>query len=193
MDGCKIRFWEDVWIGISSLAIQYWELYCLINEQNKSITELWDETDLRYTFRRCVTIRLFQLWEEVVSIAESIELSPDEDEMVWQFHSSGVYSSQSLYGVINFWGVTLVFLPAVWKLITPSNPFLWLVSQNRILTRDNLSKRRVVDDHICLFCNEPEIDAHLLLEYVVATRTWDLVSQVVRIEIGSGYESIARL
>jgi hypothetical protein len=29
-------------VGSTSLAIQYWELYCLVNEQNKSIVELWD-------------------------------------------------------------------------------------------------------------------------------------------------------
>jgi hypothetical protein len=38
--GNKIRFWEDVRIGSSSLAIQYWELYCIVNEQNKTIAEL---------------------------------------------------------------------------------------------------------------------------------------------------------
>jgi hypothetical protein len=101
---CKIRFWEDAWIGTFILAIQYWELYYLINKQNKSIVELWDGTNLKCTFRRCVDIRFFQLWEEVVSIAESISLTTDEDEMVWQYQSSGVYSTQSLYGVINFRG-----------------------------------------------------------------------------------------
>jgi hypothetical protein len=30
-NGSKVRFWEDMWIGTSSLAIQYWDLYCLIN------------------------------------------------------------------------------------------------------------------------------------------------------------------
>jgi hypothetical protein len=30
--GTRIHFWEDVWIGTSSLVIQCWELYCLINE-----------------------------------------------------------------------------------------------------------------------------------------------------------------
>jgi hypothetical protein len=40
--GDKIRFWEDVWLGSSSLAIQYWELYCIINEHNKTIAEIWD-------------------------------------------------------------------------------------------------------------------------------------------------------
>jgi hypothetical protein len=36
-NGKQMRFWEDVWVGSSSLAIQYWEVYCLINEHNKSV------------------------------------------------------------------------------------------------------------------------------------------------------------
>jgi hypothetical protein len=49
-DGSRVRFWEDLWIGSSSLAIQYWELCCIVNEQNRSIFELWDGVNLKYTF-----------------------------------------------------------------------------------------------------------------------------------------------
>jgi hypothetical protein len=31
-DGSKVRFGEDLWIGSSSLVIQYWEIYCIVNE-----------------------------------------------------------------------------------------------------------------------------------------------------------------
>jgi hypothetical protein len=48
-------------------------------------------------------MRVFQLWEEVVSITTSIELS-EEEEPVWQFSSRGVYTFQSLYSIINFRG-----------------------------------------------------------------------------------------
>jgi hypothetical protein len=100
-------------MGSSSLAIQYWELYCLVNEQNKSVEELWDGQNLKCTFRRCVDIRLYNLWEEVVSLASSINFSDIDDEMVWQHNSSGLYLSQSLYSIINFRGVTPIYLSAV--------------------------------------------------------------------------------
>jgi hypothetical protein len=66
------------------------------------IAELWDGVRLKCIFHRCVDIRLYQLWEEVVSVATSIELIGEEDELVWQFSSCGIYSSQSLYNAINF-------------------------------------------------------------------------------------------
>jgi hypothetical protein len=52
-DGERVKFWEDQLFGTSSLAIQYWEVYCLANEHNCSISELWDDTNLKITFRRC--------------------------------------------------------------------------------------------------------------------------------------------
>jgi hypothetical protein len=43
-----------------------------------------------------VDIRLFNLWEEVLGLASSLEISSEEDEHVWQYSSSCVYSSQCL-------------------------------------------------------------------------------------------------
>jgi hypothetical protein len=39
-DGKKIRFWEDNWLGSSSLAIQYWKLYRWVNEKEKIVASL---------------------------------------------------------------------------------------------------------------------------------------------------------
>jgi hypothetical protein len=52
----------------------------------------------------------------------------------------------------------------VWKIYVPSrlHVFLWLLSNNKVLTRDNLAKRRHVEDMTCLFCSEPETVSHLL-------------------------------
>jgi hypothetical protein len=92
----------------------------------------------RMTSSRCVDIRLFNKWEEIVSVASTLELFEENDEMIWQHNASGVYSINSLYSIINFRGVTLVYIPVVWNLINPRPPrvhmFLWLLSKNNILT-----------------------------------------------------------
>jgi hypothetical protein len=41
-DGRKIRFWEDNWLGSSNLAIQYWDLYMIVNEKTSTVAYLWD-------------------------------------------------------------------------------------------------------------------------------------------------------
>jgi len=106
------------------------------------------------------------LWLEVVQLASTISISDDEDSLIWQFTRDGLYSSQSLYRVINFRGIMPVHVPAVWGLKVPPRVqfFLWLLSKNKVLTRDNLSIRRHVEDKSCLFCCEPETVNHLFFE-----------------------------
>jgi hypothetical protein len=125
-DGKKIRFWEDNWLGSSSLAIQFWPLYKIVNEKGKSISDLWDGVDLKCTFRRTVSEDLYQAWLEVVELASTVTLTNEEDEMIWQFTSSGVYSSQSLYEIINFRGINTVHVSAVWSLKIPPRVHFFL-------------------------------------------------------------------
>lgn len=84
--------------------------------------------------------------------------SSEEDSLIWPFSSTGTYSTQYLYKVINFRGVQPVLVPAVWSIKVPPRVhfFLWLVYKNKVLTRDNLGKRRKVEDATCLFCCESE-------------------------------------
>ena len=104
------------------------------------------------------------MWYDLLSIAENLKLQEDNDQIIWSFSSNGKYSVQSLYAVLNHRGVVLLYVSAVWKLKIPPRVqiFLWLVSKNKILTRDNLAKRREVSDKTCLFCNEPESESFVL-------------------------------
>jgi hypothetical protein len=105
------------------------------------------------------------MWHELVQIASSISFTGEEDAIVWQFNSSGRYSIQSLYAIVNNKGrgLRLVFTPVMWKIHMPSriHIFLRLLPNNKTLTRGNLAKRRTVDDMTCLFCMEPETIRHL--------------------------------
>jgi hypothetical protein len=42
--------------------------------------------------------------------------------------------------------------------------FLWLLANNKTLTRDNLAKRKELNDKTCLFCAEYELVRHLFYE-----------------------------
>lgn len=41
-DGKRVKFWEDNWLGSSSLAIQYWDVYVLVQEESETVFDLWD-------------------------------------------------------------------------------------------------------------------------------------------------------
>jgi hypothetical protein len=36
-DGKSVRFWEDQWFGSCSFAIQYWDLYVIVNEKGAQL------------------------------------------------------------------------------------------------------------------------------------------------------------
>lgn len=130
-DGRQMRYWEDNLIGPSSLAIQYWDRYVIVNEKNKSVHELWDGNSLKCAFRRIVSHSLYRKWEEVLQLASTIAFTNERDEMIWIFNSNRVYSSQSLYRII-YWGVKPVHLPVVWNLkVSPKSPILSLATNTK--------------------------------------------------------------
>jgi hypothetical protein len=179
-NGKNIIFWEDCWFGSCSLAIQYWSLYSIVNEQGKAICEVWDGENLRFTFRRTVDQEMMDQWHELLGIASSISLGDEDDTIIWQYNSSGVYSVQSLYAIVNNRGVKQVYTLMMWKIKVPPriHIFLWLLANNKVLTRDNLAKRRDVDDKTCLFCKEYETIHHLFFECCVAQLMWEHVADI---------------
>lgn len=103
-NGEHIRFWEDHWFGNTSLAIIFWPLYIINEQQGKSISEVWDGEELKLSFRRSVSVELVCLWEELRVLGKSIILTNEEDQILWSFNSNGKFSVQSLYAVINHRG-----------------------------------------------------------------------------------------
>jgi hypothetical protein len=134
------------------------------------VANLWDGTDLKCTFSRTGDVQMLELWEEVCQIAATITFSEEDDQMICQFSSNGIYNVQSLYRIINFRGIRPALVSSIWDIKVPPRVqyFVWLLSKNRLLTRDNLCKRRKVDDSTCLFCAEQESIQHLFFECVIA-------------------------
>jgi hypothetical protein len=109
---------------------------------------------------------------------------------MWE--ASGLYSVKSMYAVVNFGGIKLVDIQCVWKIKVPPKIyfFLWLLFNNKLLTRDNLVKRQNVDDLTCVFCNEVESCQHLFFDCVVASKIWrDIVMALgVNLKISSMHD-----
>jgi hypothetical protein len=192
-NGRKVRFWEDHWFDNSSLAIQFWPLYVINDQQGKTINQVWDGQVLILSFRRAVSENLMNMWFDLLSIVESVRLQDDNDQIIWCFNSNGKYFVQSLYAVISNRGVVPVFVSSVWKLKVPLRIqiFLWLVTKNKILTRDNLAKRRELTDKTCLFCNELESVNHLLFDCCVARGVWLVIAEVLNLSGIWNFEFIA--
>ena len=87
-----------------------------------------------------------------------------------------------------------VYPPAVWKLRVPPkiHVFLWLLSNNKLMTRDNLRKRHIIKPLDCVYCVCNESIQHLFFDCVVAKCTWDVVNSAFNCNIGSNFESVGR-
>ena len=166
----------------------------ICNEQNKSVRDVWDAETLKLTFRRNFDNKMMEQWYQLVEIAKEITFDGDSDALIWQLENKGVYSSSSLYHVINFRGIQPLFLPAVWKLVVPpkNHVFLWLFSQNKLMTRDILRKRHIIKPLDCVFCTEQETNHHLFFDCVVARNIWSFVNLFFQKNLGTNFESVAR-
>jgi hypothetical protein len=97
--------------------------------------------------------------------------------------------------VVNFREITLVFVSSVWKLLSPPRVqfFLWLLSKNKLLTRDNLAKRKNISDPTCLLRSENESIIHLFFGCCISKLIWKYISKLLGVRIGYDFESVARL
>ena len=59
------------------------------------------------------------MWEEVFQLATTISFEDSDDALIWKFNSNGLYSTQSLYKVVNFRGVHPVLVSSVWDIKVP--------------------------------------------------------------------------
>ena len=132
-------------------------------------------------------------WRDLESIAQGVSLTSETDSLIWSYTSSGVYSSSSLYAIINFRGVKRIFTPAVWKIVVPPriHIFLWLLLNNKIMTRDNLKKRNLNKPEDCVFCSGKETVGHLFFDCLVAKLIWKDISDFLGFDIGANLNSIA--
>jgi hypothetical protein len=131
----------------------------IVNEKWISLRDAWDGVNLKMTFTRTVDCRLMNMWLELIQIVSVVEFTEEEDSIIWQYESS----VQSLYAIVNNRGVRPVYTPVTWNISVPSRVhiFLWLLANNKTLTRDNLEERKRLEDKRCLFCNELESVSHL--------------------------------
>lgn len=123
---------------------------------------------------------MLDAWDDLFNIVKNVSLTDSEDTILWNYDSKGVYTVKSFYNIVNFRGVLPTNIPVIWKFKIPPRIqiFLWLLTKNKLLTRDNLQKRQNVDDATCLFCKEPESIHHLFFDCVVSVELWRVISDM---------------
>ena len=96
-NGRKTRFWEDIWFGTSPLSVQFWPLYSICHQRCVTVSDVWEGSNIKLTFSRVFTPAMMEEWYFLEQIIKETTLTGEEDAMIWQYESKGMYSSSSLY------------------------------------------------------------------------------------------------
>ena len=92
-DGKKIRFWEDIWFGTSPLSVQFWPLYSICHQHCVTLAEVWDNVEIKLTFRRVFTTYMMEQWYCLEQIIKNTCFQECDDSLVWQYEAKGEYTT----------------------------------------------------------------------------------------------------
>jgi hypothetical protein len=174
------NFWEDPWCGIIALKDKFKDLFEICLEQDVSVAYM-AARGWRLQFRRWLDERAQNQLRQLRDLLVVCLLSNEKDIARWSWEKSGTFSVKSMYNHL-FSGDPDEPNTKLWKSKIPLKIkiFLWLIQQNAILTKDNLSKRKWTGDIRCYFCNENENIEHLFFSCSVARYIWSLIAYTIK-------------
>jgi hypothetical protein len=137
----QIRFWEDQWLGTSTMKEQYPCLYHIVRHKQAMIAEVFSSSPLNFTWRRDLTGPKLVAWNEMLSQITNVTLTHEPDEFRWNLLRSGQFSMKSHYLALIHSDVPNLN-KRLWKLKVPLKIkiFLWYLRRGVVLTKDNLAK-----------------------------------------------------
>jgi hypothetical protein len=184
-DGSRIKFWHDSWCGTQSLRDSFTALFRLARNQEATVadhlhihgnTHSWD-----IEFSCSV-----QDWEVAVvdtfmEVLYSTHIHRGSlDSIVWNLSTCETFEVRSFYSAMIQPSHSFPW-KSVWKAKVPSRVafFLWTATLGKILTIDNLRKRRVIIMDWCCMCKTSgESVNHLLLHCPVAGDLWNMIFSI---------------
>jgi hypothetical protein len=141
-NGTTIRFWEDAWLGTTSLAQQYPSLYNIVHHKKVIVAQVLAEPPLNITFRRLLNGSKWTSWLQLCWKLMMVTLNEEDDCFIWRLTSNGLFTVKSMYEDL-MCDHTPFLRKYLWKVKIPLKIkiFMWFLSNKVLLTKDNLAKR----------------------------------------------------
>jgi hypothetical protein len=176
-NGKSTAFWLDRWHSEIALQHLYPNLFSICTDRFISVAQVFSVTNLALQFRRQLTGVYKTEWQILKSQFLHFTLSQDMvDRLIWRWSSDSNFTVHSFYKWLEYGGVPNKEFQTIWKSHIPLKIkiFLWLVKQNKILTKANLMIRGWNGDLTCVFCNQVETVDHLFVQcsYIKAIWNW---------------------
>jgi hypothetical protein len=87
-DGSWVHFWEDIWLGDTSLAQQYSSLYNIVQRKNILVATVLAQTPLDISFRRDFNEHKWNQWIHLCRRLMVVHLSDKPGKFVWKLTES---------------------------------------------------------------------------------------------------------
>jgi hypothetical protein len=131
-DGFEVRFWEDKWLGTTTLREQYLALYDIVRHKGDTIAQVLESTPPNLSFRRSLYGPRLVSWESLLQRLATVQLSDGKDEFHWNLLENGKFSVASMYNVLISSDLPVLDNKKIWKMKIPlKNNFFCMVSSSR--------------------------------------------------------------
>lgn len=166
------RFWYDDWLFDKPLCTIVPSLFTLCEQKDVTCKQVVSGESM-ISFRRRLNEGLLESWEKIQSQMRDFQFSSEKDVIMWRWEKNGKFSLKSLYNAQCDTEINVSF-KHVWKSKVPKKikNFIWLMTNNAVLTKGNLIKRKWVGNPECFFCSGDESIDHLFFKCVVARVVW---------------------
>lgn len=177
-NGTKTSFWHDNWLQNQCLKDVFPNCFRLAKRKQRSVQVELTNNKWLFSFRQFTSIEELHDLVQLGGLLQSVLLSQLLDDIIWNWTSSGSYSSKSAY-LGQFQGsVVYNDFNSLWS--APAEPkmrfFGWLVLHQKTLTTQNLLRRHWPCNWICCLCTSAFEDTnHLFNECPFVRRVWQLV------------------
>ena len=180
-NGRKILFWHDHWGSNCPLKYVFPDLYSVAKNGKCTLQKLVGiylvngKTYFEHHFFNFRPISGSEV-ARFYGLLNSVQFNESDDEVLWYFTSSAVFSVKSCYTILNDGGHRSLFNRSIWKNAAPLKVkvFAWLTCHDKILSRDNLQKRGWTGSVSCNICSYSiESFHHILLPCNVSRVIWD--------------------
>jgi hypothetical protein len=96
-NGHNVRFWEDRWLGNSTLKELYPTLFVITRKKHISVISVFSTVPLNISFCRGLVGNNLNRWYNLVTRVANTRLTNMEDKFNWGLHQNELFSVKSMY------------------------------------------------------------------------------------------------